>query len=133
MEYMGGRDLNQHLAEWGRLEEPEARHLFQEIVKGVIAWHRKNVLHRDLKLENILLDASKTRPKICDFGASKIIKRTAVNFGRYGTPVYIAPEVVNDRGYVGFSSDVWSLGVMLFAMVAGTVPFMADTFQKLSK
>ena len=128
MEYMGGRDLNHHVTTLGRLEEAEARHLFIEIVKGVLACHRKNVLHRDLKLENILLDQTKTRPKIWDFGASKIIKRTVANFGRYGTPVYIAPEVINDRGYTGFASDVWSLGVMLYTMVVGTVPFCADTF-----
>ena len=58
---------------------------------------------------------------------------TDTNFGRYGTPVYIAPEVVSDRGYTGFSSDVWSLGVVLYTMLTGSVPFLADTFQKLQK
>jgi serine/threonine protein kinase len=88
-----------------------------------LACHKYNILHRDLKLDNILLDDNRTMPKICDFGASKLIKRNEKNFGRYGTPVYLAPEVVTDRGYSGFSSDVWSLGVILFALLVGHVPF----------
>jgi len=64
MEYMGGKDLNQHVLRQGRLEEPEAMHLFREVVRGILACHKFRVLHRDIKLENILLDESKTTPKI---------------------------------------------------------------------
>jgi serine/threonine protein kinase len=60
-----------------------------------------------------------------------VIRRNEKSFGRFGTPVYLAPEVVTDRGYSGFSSDVWSLGVMLYAMLVGDVPFQAENFRVL--
>jgi serine/threonine-protein kinase SRK2 len=72
-------------------------------------------------------------PKLCDFGSAKLVRQNEKNFGKYGTPVFMAPEIWTDRGYYGFASDVWSLGVILFTMLAGEVPFVADNLQKLSK
>jgi serine/threonine protein kinase len=72
-----------------------------------------------------------TGVKICDFGVSKIMRKGVVVNESCGTPAYLAPEIVKERGYSGFAVDVWSLGVLLYAMVCGTVPFKADTMDEL--
>ena len=94
--------------------------------------HCRSVIHRDIKLDNILLDCEKG-VKICDFGVSKIIKKGQVIKEQCGTPAYLAPEIIIDKGYEGFFVDVWSLGVLLFAMLCGTVPFKAPTLEELHK
>ncbi len=91
---------------------------------GLAHCHCRSVLHRDIKLDNILLD-NEGEIKICDFGVSRIIKKGQRITEQCGTPAYIAPEIISDSGYEGFSADVWSLGVLLYAMVCGTVPFKA--------
>jgi serine/threonine protein kinase len=90
------------------------------------------VLHRDIKLDNILLDAQ-GKIKLCDFGVSKIIDPTHYNLEQCGTPAYIAPEILRNEGYKGFGVDVWSAGVVLFAMLHGTVPFKAQNMVELQK
>lgn len=87
--------------------------------------HLKNVLHRDIKLDNILLD-HKLGVKICDFGVSRFTKKGNYIKEQCGTPAYIAPEIIKDKGYEGFSADLWSLGVLLYVMISGTFPFTAD-------
>lgn len=64
--------------------------------------------------------------KICDFGVSKIVKKDQLVKEQCGTPAYIAPEIITDEGYKGYHADIWSLGVLLYAMVTGTVPFKAQ-------
>ena len=71
--------------------------------------------------------------KICDFGVSKIIKKGQIIKEQCGTPAYLAPEIIIDKGYEGFFVDLWSLGVLLFAMLCGTVPFKAQTLEELHK
>ena len=88
------------------------------------------MIHRDIKLDNILLDCEKG-VKICDFGVSKIIKKGQVIKEQCGTPAYLAPEIITDSGYEGYFVDIWSLGVLLFAMLCGTVPFKAPTLDEL--
>ena len=83
-----------------------------------------------MKLDNILLDDDNT-VKICDFGVSKIIKRDQHITEQCGTPAYIAPEIIEDRGYQHYYVDVWSLGVLLYAMLCGAVPFKATNMQDL--
>lgn len=90
------------------------------------------MIHRDIKLDNILLDCEKG-VKICDFGVSKIIKKGQVIKEQCGTPAYLAPEIIVDQGYEGYFVDIWSLGVLLFAMLCGTVPFKAPTLEELHK
>jgi 5'-AMP-activated protein kinase catalytic alpha subunit len=94
--------------------------------------HSKKILHRDIKLDNILLDG-KGRVKIADFGVSKRVKSGEQMREQCGTPAYIAPEIIRDLGYSGFKADVWSAGVVLFAMLYGTVPFKANNMQDLHK
>jgi len=88
-------------------------------------------VHRDIKLDNILLDAD-GRIKIADFGVSKQVQsETERMTEQCGTPAYIAPEILKDKGYDGFKVDVWSAGVCLFAMLIGTVPFKAASMHEL--
>lgn len=83
-----------------------------------------------MKLDNILFDAE-GGIKICDFGVSKIVKKDQKLCEQCGTPAYIAPEVLSSEGYIGYSADIWSLGILLYAMVCGTVPFKAAALLEL--
>lgn len=84
--------------------------------------HKNNILHRDIKLDNILLD-SKGGIKICDFGISREVKDNELMYEYLGTPAYLAPEIISEKGYFGYSADVWSLGIMSFIGMTGMVPF----------
>lgn len=130
MEVCGGGDLLTYVRKRRKLKEPIARHLFAQIVSGMNYCHRKNVLHRDIKLDNILLN-SQGNVKICDFGVSKLVKNGETMKEQCGTPAYIAPEVFENKGYIGYASDVWSAGVVLFAMLYGAVPFKATNMTDL--
>jgi len=99
-------------------------------VYGLAHCHCRSVLHRDIKLDNILLDAD-GEIKICDFGVSRVIQKDQNITEQCGTPAYIAPEIISDGGYSGFSADIWSLGVLLYAMLCGTVPFKAQNMHEL--
>ena len=96
MEYAGGGDLLQHVKRCKRLGEREAKKLFRQIVYGLGHVHARSVLHRDVKLDNILLD-NDHGVKICDFGVSKILDKTLVIKEQCGTPAYIAPEIISDH------------------------------------
>lgn len=103
------------------------------MVLGLQYCHSKNVLHRDIKLDNILLTSQGT-VKICDFGVSKLIEKPReLMFEQCGTPAYIAPEVFENKGYLGYQSDVWSAGVVLYTMLYGAVPFKASNIKELHK
>ena len=71
--------------------------------------------------------------KLCDFGVSSLVKKGSTINEQCGTPAYLAPEIILDRGYQGFSADIWSLGILLYAMVQGTVPFKASNISDLHK
>jgi serine/threonine protein kinase len=93
--------------------------------------HKNLVVHRDIKLENLLIDDEGV-VKICDFGVSKQLdNKSALISGKSGTPAYMAPEVQLVQQYNGFTADVWSLGVCLFAMVCGAVPFKGKSVKEL--
>lgn len=133
MEFASGGDLLQFVKYKKRLCEAEARFIFRQIVEGAIAIHSYGILHRDFKLDNILLDGHYSEIKICDFGVSRILKRGQACFDKCGTPAYIAPEVIAEQGYEGFGADTWSIGVILYAMVTGSVPFRAPSIPELHK
>ena len=98
---------------------------------GLYYCHGKRIVHRDIKLDNLLFD-DEGNVKICDFGVSKLIKDPfELMTEQCGTPAYIAPEILKDKGYRGFGVDIWSLGVCLYAMLYGTVPFKANNMSDL--
>lgn len=118
-----------------KLEENEAKKLFRQIVEAINYCHSKNIVHRDIKLENILMDKERNA-KVIDFGFSIIIPSHKKLTIFCGTPSYMAPEIIS-RNYSGQTADVWALGVLLFVMVCGRFPFKAtndsELFAKISR
>ncbi|KAL5705162.1 non-specific serine/threonine protein kinase [Ranunculus cassubicifolius] len=124
MEYAAGGELFERICTAGRFSEDEARFFFQQLVSGVSYCHSMQICHRDLKLENTLLDGSTApRLKICDFGYSKSSVLHSQPKSTVGTPAYIAPEVLSRKEYDGKIADVWSCGVTLYVMLVGAYPF----------
>lgn len=124
MEYAAGGELFDRIAKAGRFNEDEARFFFQQLISGVQYCHSQGVCHRDLKLENTLLDHRPApRLKICDFGYSKSALFDSQPKSTVGTPAYIAPEVLSRKQYAGEIADVWSCGVTLYVMLVGAYPF----------
>ena len=132
MELCAGGDLLNYVRKRKKLEEVEAKVIFKQIIEGLGYIHKKRILHRDIKLDNILLDG-KGNVKIADFGVSKLVKPGDVMHEQSGTPAYIAPEILREQGYSGFKADIWSAGVVLYAMLQGTVPFKASNMKELHK
>ncbi|KAK8587627.1 hypothetical protein V6N13_086608 [Hibiscus sabdariffa] len=124
MEYAAGGELFERICNAGRFSEDEARFFFQQLISGVSYCHAMQICHRDLKLENTLLDGSTApRLKICDFGYSKSSVLHSQPKSTVGTPAYIAPEVLSRKEYDGKIADVWSCGVTLYVMLVGAYPF----------
>jgi serine/threonine-protein kinase SRK2 len=124
MEYASGGELFDRILKKGKFCEAEGRYFFQQLISGVAHCHAKGVAHRDLKLENTLLDGGAVpRLKICDFGYSKNAFIDSDPKSTVGTPAYIAPEVLERKPYDGKTADVWSCGVTLFVMLCGKYPF----------
>jgi 5'-AMP-activated protein kinase catalytic alpha subunit len=130
MEMCAGGDLLNYVRKRRRLKEIVAKRLFRQIVEGLGHIHSRSIVHRDIKLDNILL-CGKGNVKIADFGVSKVVTRGEKMKDQCGTPAYIAPEILRDKGYEGFAVDMWSAGVVLFAMLYGSVPFKASNMQDL--
>ncbi|XP_071906550.1 serine/threonine-protein kinase SRK2A-like isoform X3 [Coffea arabica] len=120
MEYAAGGELLAKICSAGAFNEDEARFFFQQLISGVSYCHSMEICHRDLKLENTLLDGSPTpRLKICDFGYSKSGLLRSQPKSAIGTPAYIAPEVLSRKEYDGKIADVWSCGVTLYVTLVG--------------
>ncbi|XP_039142469.1 SNF1-related protein kinase catalytic subunit alpha KIN10-like [Dioscorea cayenensis subsp. rotundata] len=132
MEYVKSGELFDYIVEKGRLQEDEARHFFQQIISGVEYCHRNMVVHRDLKPENLLLD-TKDNVKIADFGLSNVMRDGHFLKTSCGSPNYAAPEVISGRLYAGPEVDVWSCGVILYALLCGTLPFDDENIPNLFK
>mmetsp|Transcript_17071 Transcript_17071/g.48586 ORF Transcript_17071/g.48586 Transcript_17071/m.48586 type:complete len:502 (-) Transcript_17071:130-1635(-) len=124
MEFAAGGELRGYVEQKKALSEEEARQFFKQIVRAVHYVHSKKIIHRDLKLENILLDAN-NRCKIVDFGLSDYVSSKEATVTDAGTEAYLAPEVFNGSSGASdpYKIDVWSLGVILYALVHGKLPF----------
>ncbi|KAG6792598.1 hypothetical protein POTOM_001750 [Populus tomentosa] len=155
LEFVTGGELFDKIVNHGRMREDEARRYFQQLINVVDYCHSRGVFHRDLKPENLLLDAFGNL-KVSDFGLSALsqqVRVTTINSSSHlksyrhhsdnqddgllhttcGTPNYVAPEVLNDRGYDGTTADLWSCGVILFVLLAGYLPFDDSNVMNLYK
>lgn len=132
IELCAGGDLLNYVRRRRKLKENVAKFVFKQLIEGLQHCHSRSVLHRDIKLDNILLN-SKGKIKICDFGVSKLVRRGERMAEQCGTPAYIAPEILLDKGYEGFGVDIWSAGIALHAMLYGKVPFKANNMRDLNK
>ncbi|KAM0848505.1 hypothetical protein ACQ4PT_054342 [Festuca glaucescens] len=139
LEFVNGGELFDRIAMKKKLSEQEGRRLFQQLIDGMSYCHGKGVYHRDLKPENVLVDR-KGNIKISDFGLSALPQHLGGDgllHTTCGSPNYIAPEVLQNRGYDGSLSDIWSCGVILYIMLVGYLPFddrnMVVLYQKIFK
>jgi len=131
-EYVESGELFDYITKKGRLQEDEARCFFQQIISGVEYCHRNMIVHRDLKLENLLLD-SKCNVKIAGFGHSNVMHDGHFLKTSCGSPNYAAPEVISGKLYKGPEVDVWSCGIILYVLLCGSFPFDDENTPNLFK
>ncbi|KAJ4837822.1 CBL-interacting protein kinase 18 [Turnera subulata] len=138
MEYVKGGELFNKVAK-GKLKEDAARKYFQQLISAVDYCHSRGVCHRDLKPENLLLDENGNL-KVTDFGLSAFAeskRQDGLLHTTCGTPAYVAPEVINRKGYDGPKADIWSCGVILYVLLAGYLPFrdsnLMEMYRKIGK
>ncbi|XP_073281694.1 CBL-interacting protein kinase 2-like [Primulina huaijiensis] len=138
MEYVKGGELFNKVAK-GKLKEDAARKYYQQLISAVDFCHSRGVYHRDLKPENLLLDENGNL-KVSDFGFSALAeskRQDGLLHTTCGTPAYVAPEVINRRGYDGSKADIWSCGVILYVLLAGYLPFhdsnLMEMYRKIGK
>ncbi|XP_023001416.1 CBL-interacting serine/threonine-protein kinase 23-like isoform X1 [Cucurbita maxima] len=135
LEFVTGGELFDKIVSRGRMKEDEARKYFQQLINAVDYCHSRGVFHRDLKPENLLLDANGVL-KVSDFGLSALpqqVREDGLLHTTCGTPNYVAPEVINNKGYDGAKADLWSCGVILFVLMAGYLPFEDSNLVALYK
>lgn len=134
LEYAKGGELFNKVAK-GRLKEDIVRWIFQQLISALDCCHRRGVYHRDLKLENLLIDEDGCL-KVSDFGLSALTDSKRPDGMLHticGTPAYVAPEVINRKGYDGAKADIWSCGVILYVLLAGHLPFHDSNLMEMYK
>lgn len=129
MEYINGGNLYSFVKKRRHLTEKTAKFLFKQIIQGIKYMHQNHIVHRDIKLENILIDLN-NNIKICDFGIGKVLsENNSILYDQCGTPMYIAPEILlcrKDKGYEAYPVDIWSAGIALYIMLSGNLPFTVN-------
>ena len=132
MEYCEKGELFDYIVEHKRLEEDEASIFFYQLINGLEHIHQNNIAHRDLKPENLLLNKNKLL-KIIDFGLSHVIHNKSFLKTKCGSPSYASPEIITQKYYDGFKSDIWCCGIILYAMLCGYLPFDGENNDELFK
>ena len=134
MEHATGGELFDYIVAHKRIREPEARRLFRQIISAVDYCHQNCVIHRDLKPENLLLD-EKRNIKIIDFGFANTFDPDGMLATFCGSPYYASPEMITGQKYIGPEVDIWSLGIILYVMLCGFLPFedkhVKDLYRKI--
>lgn len=132
MEYVAGGSLRDLIRKRGYLSEPEARPVVSGVLAGLAYLHERNIVHRDMKPENVLM-VREDWPKITDFGLATFLDKEDRNIhSMVGTPSYVAPEVIRNVPY-GPPADVWSCGILLYFMLSGERPFIGDTREDIKR
>ncbi|KAE9584190.1 putative protein kinase CAMK-CAMKL-CHK1 family [Lupinus albus] len=132
VEYVKGGELFAKVTK-GKMDEDEARKYFQQLISAVDFCHSRGVTHRDLKPENLLLDENQDL-KVSDFGLSALPEQRRSDgmlVTPCGTPAYVAPEVLKKKGYDGSKADIWSCGVILYALLSGYLPFQGENVLRI--
>ncbi|XP_027344636.1 CBL-interacting serine/threonine-protein kinase 5-like [Abrus precatorius] len=132
MEYVRGGELFSKVAK-GKLSEDVTRKYFQQLISAVDFCHSRGVTHRDLKPENLLLNENEDL-KVSDFGLSALPEQRRADgmlVTPCGTPAYVAPEVLKKKGYDGSKADIWSCGVILYALLSGYLPFQGENVMRI--
>ncbi|KAM3136190.1 hypothetical protein pb186bvf_011649 [Paramecium bursaria] len=132
MEYAPGGELFEFIVKSQRIKEQQACKFLLQILDGVDYMHKIGIVHRDLKPENLLLDQNQFI-KIVDFGLSNTYKQNEFLKTACGSPCYAAPEMIQGKKYQGYFVDIWSCGIILFAMVCGYLPFEDQNTNELYK
>jgi serine/threonine protein kinase len=134
MEFIGVQSMHNFLKSKTnrKLEEDEARSIFRQVVSGIHYLHEKNIVHRDIKLENLLI-GTENQIKIIDFGFSVRTTKDKTLAIFCGTPSYMAPELVAKKDYHGHLADIWALGVLLFVLLTGSFPMKGTDDKDLYK
>lgn len=133
MEYAGGGELLERVEKKGGLDELDARDIFRQITSAISYCHNRGLIHRDLKLENVLFkEKGSFIIKIVDFGIAGVWKNSQKDETDSGTISYMPPEVLSrTHRESGPTIDIWALGVMLYVMVIAEMPFSGSTEQDL--
>ena len=131
MEYCEGGDIMNYIISKGRLSENESLKFFHQLINALFYLHSQSIAHRDVKIDNLLLDSNKDL-KLIDFGLSTKYKEDELLNQPCGTIVYAAPEVLDYKDYHGMLADVWSCGIVLYGMLSGFLPF-GDSDDEINK
>ena len=128
MEYLEGGELLKYVEERRKLKEEEARGFVLQLLDAISYCHRQKIIHRDLKLENILIsDINAKTIKVVDFGISSLLANSDLETINAGTLKYMAPELFHKKADNAFGIDVWAMGCILYAMVNGRLPFQGES------
>ena len=132
MENISGGNLLNAINKMSKFSESMARNIFKQLIQTIKYLHNMNIVHRDIKPDNILLELDNTI-KLCDFGVSKQIKKGQLLTDTCGTPAFIAPEILKEKPYNPYITDIWSSGVVLYIIVSGFFPFRGNNETELRK
>ncbi|KAL5033549.1 hypothetical protein BDV3_000521 [Batrachochytrium dendrobatidis] len=131
-EHIVGEDLVDYITRCGRIKETPARGIFRQVLSAIDYAHRNYVVHRDIKLENIRYNEKTGMVKLLDFGFATFHTEKDMLLTNCGSPCYAAPEIYDNKPYHGPEVDIWSLGVCLYGMITGSLPFDGPTFRLLA-